>query len=67
MSKKYYFISYAWRRKGDTSYNFENGVRDIHPFDDLLEWKQKYPEEFKLLYFTEITKEQYDKLNGNIE
>lgn len=65
-TKKYYFISYAWKRRGDKGYNYENGVRDSNPLSELLKWKN-YDEEMKLLFYTEITKEQYEMLYGNIE
>lgn len=68
--QKYYFISYAWRRRGNKEYNYENGVRDSDPLDGLLRWKgydDEIHDEWRLLFYNEITKEQYDMLNGNID
>lgn len=75
--KKYYFVSYTVRvsDKLGSRREFYNGVIDAHPFDWQLEmhdlyrkgnphgrgFEYKAAEEYVLLFFQEISYEEFDK------
>lgn len=52
--QKYYFISFI---KGQA---FENSALDEHPMEWQMWAEQKYPGMYKLIFWSEITKEQFE-------
>jgi hypothetical protein len=52
--QKYYFISYS--EHAPFQEHIENLVSDIHPIDFAMKYKG-----IRILFYAEITKEQYDK------
>jgi hypothetical protein len=61
----YYFISYVWRCLGDTNYQYGEELSDIHPVLWLLTTR-KHPEEYKLLWWSEIPAEIFNEVDGRI-
>jgi len=74
-TKKYYLVTYSWR---DSTFKVltANAVIDKNPFDWLLyrverdyerhQKEKKHFENYVLLNFWELTKDQYDKMDGTI-
>jgi len=72
---KYYLVSYSYK---DSTFKVQNAnaVIDKNPFDWLLyrverdyernQKEKKHFENYVLLNFWELTKEQYDKMKGTI-
>jgi hypothetical protein len=53
-NKKYYFISFI---KGQA---FENSALDEHPMEWQMHIEAKRPGMYKLVFWSEITKEQFE-------
>jgi len=64
--KQYFFLSYAWRYRSVDSFEIANVVIDRSPLEELDSWKE-YKEEMKLLFYKEITKEEFEKFDGHFD
>lgn len=68
-NKKYYFIKYSSKVRGENNRSHWNDVTDMNISDWWLEVREdfKYDEYYfdpVLDFFQEISKEDFDKLNG---
>jgi hypothetical protein len=63
---KYYFISYTWRQIGNDVQHFANELIDKEPLEWLLGAKEYDSQEYALLSFSEISKDQYDKFRDHL-
>lgn len=66
MSKKYHLVCYAYRRYGTSTWFFKNDVIDISLADYILDFKQFDDGEYEVIWATEITKEDFEKLDGEV-
>lgn len=63
----YYFITYMWKNSQMAQYSTENAVIDASPLQTILDWKEIDDDtkaEYKLLFYTEITKDEFEKYDG---
>jgi hypothetical protein len=62
----YHLITYAWRPYNRELYTYHNMVIDIHPLDFVLDQINNSSAEGEtvLLWAREISKEQFDKSQG---
>jgi len=63
----YYFITYMWKNSQMTQYSTENAVIDASPLQTILDWNEIDDDtkaEYKLLFYAEITKEEFEKYDG---
>ena len=70
-NNKYYFITYSCNVRGESHRNKWNEVTDMNISDWWLETLKildtdEYHYDPVLDFFAEITKEDFDKLNGNV-
>lgn len=64
--KKYYFVCFSQKTVINTEKK-SNIVIDYHPMTFMNELINDYPADNSLIHFySEITKEQYDALNGGL-
>jgi len=69
MNKEYYFITYIWKNSQMREYSTENAVINTNPLQTILDWENLEREtdkkaDYKLLFYAEITKEEFDKYEG---
>ena len=66
MGPKYYFFSYVHKSLGSSDWQFEEAVvEDIHPFDQLLEWRQGYRSStYRMISWLEISEDEYHRWEG---
>jgi hypothetical protein len=62
---KYYFISYAWRRRGQ-EYRLLNAVEDTHPLLWLVAMNDRGDEEYAIISYQEISQEDFQAFKGEI-
>ena len=65
----YYFISYAQRDVGVSTWDHYNTLIDIHPLEWLVVMRTELPElgSFALIGWQEISKEIYDAYSDEVE
>lgn len=61
----YFFITYVWRTYSKDRFEIVNDVIDRSPLEELDSWKNKFKEEMKLLFYKEISKEEFEKFEGH--
>jgi hypothetical protein len=61
LEDKYYFVSYEWN--GYKS----NAVLDEHPFVWIKEGMEKHKQKYIILFYKEITKEEYKLIHGWVD
>ena len=59
--ENYYFVSYRSTRK--TNRKNYNAVMDVHP----LEWLIKHCDSYIIMFWSPITKEQYEKYSEELQ
>lgn len=66
--KKYYFISYTWQRKSTGKWTPSNALTSKDPLQWQIDANEKFGlnEEYIILHWIEITKEQFKKYNEEI-
>lgn len=62
----HYFISYQWcpDETDRSKVRVENSVIQMHPVDWLKEMVTKRPGNYRLLFFSEIDKTQFESVRG---
>jgi hypothetical protein len=61
---KYYYIVYLYEKNGSKmTYNTMEKTKK-HPLDLQVEWCQKYEALYIFLDWKEVTKEEYERLEG---
>lgn len=58
---KYYFVSFMY---GASEKQASNAVLHCHPIDWQIECEKVYPGQYVLMSWQEITKDEYDKVEG---
>jgi hypothetical protein len=65
--EKYWFITYLYRCRGQ-DWHHTNGVRKKHPLVWLREMVERRDDySYRILWYTEITEDQYVEIDGYIE
>ena len=62
-------ISYAWKRPGEKDWKYENKVLDVYPAEWLAAAQKQWgnDETYRLLHWSQISKEAYDQFHGLFE
>lgn len=62
----YYFICYQWTREGMKDWEVANTVVSRHPTQWLKDCIDNFNDVYRITFFTEITKEQFELLDGEM-
>jgi len=49
-----WFLTYAWRRKGDTAWSYENEVIAVHPVRWLAGLRKSVQEDYRVVFYERI-------------
>ena len=65
--KRYWFYSYGYRKAGNPDWDYSEGVSEEHPVKTLIRWRKDCPRDYHyLVFFTEITEEEYTEFDGYV-
>lgn len=65
--EKYYFITYEWIRDGLASWEKSNAVVTVHPVIWLKSMITEFKDRYRILFWQEITQDQYEAIDGWID
>lgn len=59
---KYYFVSFVY---GASEKKFYNGLLNIHPLEWQADANDSYPDQYVLMHWQEISREEFDTFYRN--
>lgn len=49
-----WFLVYAWRRRGETAWHYENQILDVHPIRWVASLRSAEEEEYRVLFYERV-------------